>query len=36
MEMYGLNNYDDKRKLVICCYFVMTTVTTVGYGDYTP
>ncbi|EAR82348.1 cation channel family protein (macronuclear) [Tetrahymena thermophila SB210] len=36
IEKYGINFYDNKRKLVICCYFVMTTITTVGYGDYTP
>lgn len=24
------------RRLIICCYFVMTTLSTVGYGDYTP
>lgn len=34
------NNYLWKeqfsRRLIICCYFVMTTLSTVGFGDYTP
>lgn len=24
------------RKFVICFYFIITTLSTVGYGDYTP
>lgn len=35
-DKYGLSNYSDTKNLVICCYFVMTTLTTVGYGDFTP
>lgn len=31
-----LRNESYGRRLIICCYFVMTTLTTVGYGDYTP
>ena len=31
-----MKNFDDFRKLVICCYFSMTTLSTVGYGDFTP
>jgi hypothetical protein len=23
-------------RLIICCYFVLTTLSTVGYGDLTP
>lgn len=36
IDKYGLDNYSDMKKLIICCYFVMTTLTTVGYGDFTP
>lgn len=23
-------------RLIICCYFILTTLSTVGYGDFTP
>lgn len=36
LEKYGLDNYSNQKKLIICSYFVMTTLTTVGYGDFTP
>lgn len=29
----NLTNWD---KLIICCYFSLTTLSTVGYGDYYP
>ena len=31
-----LNSEMLSRRLIICCYFVMTTLSTVGFGDYTP
>jgi len=24
------------NRLIICCYFALTTLATVGYGDFTP
>lgn len=27
---------DNMTKLIICCYFSLTTLSTVGYGDYYP
>lgn len=36
IEKYGFEYYSNSKKLVICCYFVMTTLTTVGYGDFSP
>ena len=35
-EAYNLGDYPDKRKLIMCCYFALTTLSTVGYGDLTP
>ncbi|EGR26984.1 hypothetical protein IMG5_203830 [Ichthyophthirius multifiliis] len=35
-EKFGLYNYPDSKRLIICCYFVMTTLATVGYGDFSP
>ena len=31
-----MDNYSDGRNLVISCYFIMTTLATVGYGDLVP
>ena len=28
--------YSKFRRLIICCYYALTTLSTVGYGDYTP
>ena len=33
---FGLGDYSDQRKLIMCCYFALTTLSTVGYGDLTP
>jgi CRP-like cAMP-binding protein len=33
---YSLSDYPDHRKLIMCCYFALTTLATVGYGDLTP
>ena len=30
---YSLYNQKSRKKLIICCYFVLTALTTVGYGD---
>lgn len=30
------NGYTAWRKLIISCYFTLTTLSTVGYGDYYP
>jgi hypothetical protein len=27
---------DNLTRLIICCYFALTTLATVGYGDYIP
>lgn len=29
-------DYTNWEKLTVCCYFVLTTLSTVGYGDLTP
>jgi hypothetical protein len=28
--------YSKFERLIICCYFILTTLSTVGYGDFTP
>jgi len=33
---FNLENKSDWAKLIISCYFTLTTLTTVGYGDYYP
>lgn len=33
---FGLEDLSDYHKLVISCYFALTTLSTVGYGDYHP
>ncbi len=33
---FGLHNINILDKYVICCYFALTTIVTVGYGDFTP
>ena len=32
----GHVSYTQWEKLIVCCYFVLTTLSTVGYGDLTP
>lgn len=36
IKVYELDKFTNKRKLIICCYFALTTLSTVGYGDYMP
>ena len=33
---YELAKFTSTRRLIICCYFALTTLSTVGYGDLTP
>jgi len=34
---YNLDSYDSNiQRLVLCCYFALTTLSTVGYGDLVP
>ena len=34
---FGLNELKtDSNRLVVCCYFALTMLSTVGYGDYYP
>lgn len=33
LDPFGYTNWE---RLVVCCYFVLTTLSTVGYGDLTP
>lgn len=33
---YNLNEKSNLDRLIICSYFTMTTLTTVGYGDFSP
>jgi len=35
-DNYTLEDYSHIRRLIICCYFALTTLATVGYGDFTP
>ena len=35
-KTFGLVNESDARKLIVSCYFALTTLSTVGYGDYYP
>jgi len=35
-DEYSLGVYSKVRRLIICCYFALTTLATVGYGDFTP
>jgi len=30
---YNFHNQKPRKKLIICCYFILTALTTVGYGD---
>ena len=36
VNRYKLDDFDSSRRLIICCYFALTTLSTVGYGDLTP
>ncbi len=36
VKTYGLNRMKDYDVVVRCMYFVLTTITTVGFGDYVP
>lgn len=34
---FDLGKYEtDKQRLIVCCYFALTMLSTVGYGDYYP
>eukprot|EP01017_Pseudomicrothorax_dubius_P043558 TRINITY_DN7278_c0_g2_i1.p1 TRINITY_DN7278_c0_g2~~TRINITY_DN7278_c0_g2_i1.p1 ORF type:complete len:606 (-),score=184.94 TRINITY_DN7278_c0_g2_i1:149-1966(-) len=35
-KAYNLDKYPKIRRLIMCCYFALTTLATVGYGDLTP
>ena len=36
IKFFNLDEEDNWRKLLICCYFALATLSTVGYGDYYP
>lgn len=36
IQFNSLDKLDDFHKLIISCYFALTTLSTVGYGDYFP
>jgi hypothetical protein len=36
IKVFGLDQKSDYDKLIISCYFALTTLSTVGYGDYYP
>ena len=36
INKYGLKDEDNFRKLIIWWYYVLTSLSTVGYGDYVP
>lgn len=34
---FGLDEYEsNSNRLIVCCYFALTMLSTVGYGDYYP
>ena len=33
---FGLSEMSNNRKVIISCYFALTTLSTVGYGDFYP
>jgi hypothetical protein len=35
-EVYNLEHEDIIRRVLVSVYFMMTTLTTVGYGDFLP
>ena len=36
VKEFGLVEASNKRKLIVSCYFALTTLSTVGYGDFYP
>ena len=36
MVVYELKKYPVQHQIVISCYYALTTLSTVGYGDYYP
>lgn len=34
VDFYGLNDFNTSHQLIVCMYFIFTTLMTVGYGDY--
>lgn len=36
IEYYGFNTKDDLTKFITMVYYTMTTLSTVGFGDYRP
>lgn len=36
VKVFGLEEASDYRKVIVSCYFALTTLSTVGYGDYFP
>jgi hypothetical protein len=36
IKYFNLKEESDFRKLIICCYYILTSLSTVGYGDYFP
>ena len=33
---YEMHSNTERQNLIISCYFIFTTLATVGFGDYTP
>ena len=36
VKVFGLDNKNNKRKLIVSWYYTLTTLSTVGYEDYYP
>jgi len=36
VTFFGLNTQSNWRKLIVSCYYTLTTLATVGYGDFYP
>ena len=36
VTFFGLDTQSNWRKLIISCYYTLTTLATVGYGDFYP
>ena len=36
IKQFGLDTFDEDKRVIVSCYFALTTLSTVGYGDFYP